>query len=105
MGSNFQFIDDLSELTEVHLSAHEKEVNPWILFPDECLRSTIENLKKFQHISSENNFKHLNLMVEDYYKKMLSLIESNLKIIAVNSTIEEDKLLPVILLMKSFGQN
>jgi geranylgeranyl pyrophosphate synthase len=104
LGSNFQFIDDLSELTEPNLSTHEKEVNPWILFPEECLNHTILYLNKFQKISFENNFKNLDLMVEDYYKKMLSQIEKNLKNISHHSKIHEDKLLPVIFLLKNFSK-
>ena len=105
LGSNFQFIDDLSELTEENLSTHETQVNPWILFPKECLNHTLFHLKKFQLLAHENNFKNLNLMVEDYYQKMLNIIEKKIKTISKHSKIKEEELLPVILLLKSFSHH
>ncbi len=105
LGSNFQFIDDLSELAEEHLSEHEQQVNPWILFPHECLNHTIKSLKSFQKMAHDNQFKNLNLMVEDYYQKMLGVIENQVKTISRHTKIKEEELLPVILLLKSFSQN
>jgi geranylgeranyl pyrophosphate synthase len=102
LGINFQLIDDLSELAEKNLSEHEKNVNPWIHFKQECLERTIEGLREFESLSRELNISHTNSIVKDYYQKMLSIIEKNLDTIK-GHTKGEIELVPVILLMKDFS--
>ncbi len=102
LGINFQLIDDLSELAEAQLSAHELDVNPWLRFGNEALKETIKGLKSFEDLSLNLKLKNTDKIVADYYKKMLSVIEPNLSTINGHLKGELD-LAPVILLMKSFG--
>lgn len=102
LGINFQLIDDLSELAVVGLSTHEKEVNPWIHFPEESLAQTLKGLNLFLKLSKEIKLTQTNLIVKNYYEKMLSLIEPNKDIIVGHLTKKID-LAPVIFSMKNFG--
>lgn len=102
LGINFQLIDDLSELAEKELSKHEKDVNPWLHFTQESYAETLIGLKKFEVLAQELNLKTTNKIVSDYYSKMLSIIENAQE--TINGHLENRvDLIPVILLMKSFG--
>ncbi len=102
LGINFQLIDDLSELAEKELSEHEKDVNPWLHFTQESASETLNGLKKFEALAKELNLPTTNKIVSDYYKKMLSIIEPAQAVINGHLNNKVD-LVPVILLMKSFG--
>lgn len=101
LGVNFQLIDDLSELTEKILTPHEKDVNPWLKFPEETFTLTMKNLKEFEKVSSELNLKKTNAIVKDYYGKMCVVIEKNLEQLSLH--LEGNlELSPLILLLKNF---
>lgn len=102
LGVNFQLIDDLSELSEKDLSDHEKDVNPWLHFPQETYNETLKGLQSFEKLSRELNLTHTNAIVTEYYKKMLSLIVPNKEVITKHLNGKLD-LAPVILLMQTFG--
>ncbi|MBC7427094.1 MAG: polyprenyl synthetase family protein [Bacteriovorax sp.] len=102
LGINFQLIDDLSELAEATLSAHELDVNPWLKFPAEALKQTLKGLKDFEAVSGRQKMPNTNKIVSDYYKKMLSVIEPGVD--NINKHVNEKlDLVPVILVMKSFS--
>lgn len=102
LGVNFQLIDDLSELAEAELSDHEKDVNPWIHFPQEAYAQTLKGLQDFKSLAVDLGLKNTDKIVSDYYKKMLTIIEPNLAHIERHTNKSLD-LVPVILLMKTFG--
>nr|BDT28050.1 polyprenyl synthetase family protein [Bacteriovorax sp. HI3] len=102
LGVNFQLIDDLSELAESELSQHELDVNPWLRFGEDCLQETSRGLFEFARLSGELKLKNTDKIVADYYAKMLSIIEPNLKTINGHLKGKLD-LAPVILMMKTFG--
>ena len=102
LGVNFQLIDDLSELAEETLSEHELDVNPWIHFKDEAYQETLKGLADFKKLAIDLKLKHTDMIVADYYKKMLTIIEPNLVHINKHTNGSLD-LIPVILLMKTFG--
>ena len=102
LGINFQLIDDLSELAEAKLTEHELEVNPWLRFSPEALKASVSGLKQFALVSDQLKLTNTNLIVADYYKKMLSVIEPGLE--NINSHLDDKlDLAPVILIMKSFS--
>lgn len=102
LGINFQLIDDLSELAENKLGQHEKDVNPWMHFPEETRAETLKGLKQFAKLSKDLQLLKTDLIVKNYYIKMLSLIVPNKKIIDVHLNHKLD-LAPIILAMQTFG--
>lgn len=102
LGVNFQLIDDLSELVETELSQHEKDVNPWIHFPTEVYNETLRGLRQFIELSKDLNLSSTDLIVRNYYKKMLSIIIPNKNNIDKHLNGKLD-LAPVILIMQTFG--
>jgi geranylgeranyl pyrophosphate synthase len=102
LGVNFQLIDDLSELNTKELSEHEMDVNPWIHFPLETYNETLKGLKNFSELSQELGLKNTDKIVFEYYKKMLTLIEPNVEVISGHLKGKLD-LVPVVLIMKTFG--
>ena len=102
LGVNFQLIDDLSELAESELSQHEKDVNPWLHFPEESFKETLRGLQQFAKLSKDLKLSNTDKIVKDYYAKMLSLIVPNKKIIDTHLNGKLD-LAPVILIMQTFG--
>jgi geranylgeranyl pyrophosphate synthase len=102
LGINFQLIDDLSELAEIVLSDHETTVNPWLNFPEESYNQTLKGLREFEKLSTELKMINTNKIVKDYYQKMLKIIEKDQETISTHLKGKLD-LVPVILLMKTFG--
>lgn len=101
LGINFQLIDDLSELSEANLSDHEQDVSPWLHHTEKTFEATIKGLKTFAELSSELQISETNKIVKEYYTKMLKTLESNQSII--EGHLNEKSILPVILLLKTFG--
>ncbi len=99
LGINFQLIDDLTELVTVELTQHERDVNPWLKFPQESLSTTIASLEKFEKISAQLNLTNTNLIVSEYYKKMVGILDKDLEQVEKHSGL---KLAPVVLLIKRF---
>lgn len=102
LGINFQLIDDLSELAEETLSVHELDVNPWLKFPKESLLETHKRLIKFEALANDLGLNNTNVIIKEYYKKMLSIIEPNLKTINVHLNHELD-LAPMLLVLNRFN--
>lgn len=100
LGINFQLIDDLSELAEAVLSEHEKDVNPWLHHPEKTFEVTLNALKTFNELSAELNLQETNVIVKDYYGKMLSILTTHQAIIETH--LNKKSILPVVLLLKSF---
>lgn len=102
LGINFQLIDDLSELNTPELSEHEMDVNPWLHFPEKTVQELLAGLKRFEKLSLDLKLSNTDLIVKEYYKKMLSAIDPHLDIINTHLKGKLD-LTPVIFSMKSFG--
>lgn len=101
LGINFQLIDDLSELSEAVLSDHEKDVNPWLHHTEKTLEVALKMLKTFNELSLDLDLAETNAIVKDYYGKMLSVLTKNQEII--ENHLNGKSILPVVLLLKSFG--
>ncbi len=70
MGLVFQFLDDLTELTDFNLGPHEKMVNPWFNFKDQTLSELLKGLKYIRKIIEKHNLIHLKMVLEDYYRSI-----------------------------------
>lgn len=81
IGVSFQLLDDLSELTE-SVSAHEKEINPFLASPAEALRELENSLDRLHAIITKRKLAHLEKMLDDYFhlsQKYLILGLDNVK--------------------------
>ena len=70
LGIVFQLLDDLTELTDFNLSAHEKEVNPWFNFKDQSLKELTSGLKIIQEILKKHRLSNLESVIRDYFKSV-----------------------------------
>ena len=77
LGICFQLLDDLSEATE-DLSDHEKEVNPFLRFPDKAMKSLNDELTKIKK-ELDKGHPHLNQVVKAYFSKMKGIIEKDIQ--------------------------
>lgn len=102
LGINFQLIDDLTELSAIDLSEHERDVNPWLHHPEKTLKETIKALETFNKLSSELKLTHTNKIISEYYQKMITILTTNQSVIEGHLNKKLD-ILPVILLMKNFS--
>lgn len=102
LGVLFQLIDDLSELAEENLTAHESEVNPWLKFTEETYSLTLKYMHEFKKVSDELKLSKTSLIVDEYFHKMLMIIEPNRKMILKHLKKEID-LAPAILFLKNFS--
>ncbi len=103
LGINFQLLDDLSELTAVDLSQHERDVNPWLHHCHECFSATMKSLQNFNHVSDQLKLTETNKIICEYYKKMLKDILDNQEIIE-NHLEKKISLLPIISLIENFSE-
>lgn len=101
LGINFQLIDDLSELAEETLTAHEMDVNPWLLQTEIAYQSTLASLEAFNQLSLDLALPETNKIIKDYYQKMHSIITSKRDVIEMHLNKKID-LVPVLLLIEKF---
>ena len=102
LGINFQLIDDLTELSEDVLSAHELAVNPWLHHTEDVYLETLKSLEKFNQLSLELKLVNTNKIISEYYEKMLLIITSKKETIEKHLNKKID-LVPVIFLIKNFS--
>lgn len=69
IGVSFQLLDDLNELTESSVSSHEREINPFILYPEDSLSALDKNLKILYKILQKQNLTHTKIMMKSYLEK------------------------------------
>ena len=81
LGLLFQFIDDLTELSEETLSIHETEVNPWLKDYDKCFSQIEKDVKYIRLYLNENELGHLKIIVDEYLNKMRTSLEKSSNII------------------------
>ncbi len=78
LGLAFQFIDDLSELSDKELSEHEKEVNPWLHSPEDSEKVLSDCLMNVENFFTDNQLPTLEKVIDGYLKKMRThIIESS----------------------------
>lgn len=84
VGILFQLLDDLSELTDLNLSQHELDVNPWLRFQKETYLETSKRLMNLKNILIELKLTNTNLMLADYFSKMNLAITKDIGNIETN---------------------
>jgi geranylgeranyl pyrophosphate synthase len=96
IGELFQFLDDLTELSEIDLETHEVEVNPWLSFYDETIKETLLLLKKTN--SNLESFDQTRLTIKKYFEKIRLYLLSNKT--QVLRFIKKEDLNPLILALE-----
>jgi len=74
MGVAFQLLDDLCELVDEELSAHENEVNPWPRFTELCYKELDRSLLYIEKYFNENKTENLKKIYGLYLKKIKTLM-------------------------------
>lgn len=69
IGVSFQLLDDLNELTDETISAHEKEINPFLISPEAGQKELFLSIERLQKIILKNRLTNLDSMLKDYFKK------------------------------------
>lgn len=67
IGVSFQLLDDLSELAEENVSAHEKKINPFIQSLPTALHELSASHKRLLKIIKKHNLKHTEEMLGAYF--------------------------------------
>lgn len=88
IGVSFQLLDDLNELTDEEVSDHEKTINPFLFQPFETLKELQVSLKRLKKITHEHKLIHLEKMLNDYFKKNQSNLESKFDVLQRNLAME-----------------
>lgn len=68
IGITFQLLDDLNELTEVKLSPHEKDINPFLLNCPMAMQSFNRSYESLKLLMQKENLTHLNVMLNNYFE-------------------------------------
>lgn len=100
LGLLFQFLDDLTELSEESLSVHESEINPWISFGEETLRETI---KQLDLLTQQKELIQVMALV-GYFEKIHQIVINDLETILSHLKKNQDQLGPVITRLNVLGQ-
>jgi hypothetical protein len=90
IGIIFQLLDDLSELSERNLSKHEKEINPWLIQPNEALIETEFRILSLLKILEFMNMVNTNKILSNYFEKMNLTFLENIENINLNINCEID---------------
>lgn len=77
VGILFQLLDDLCELSDEELSAHEREINPWPRYDSTVSAQTLKYLNWI--IEHKDAFgENTKLVLQGYFKKILSLLDEGM---------------------------
>lgn len=74
LGIAFQLLDDLTELGEKELSAHEASIAPWLNFPAEAQKELELRLKQVDQFLLQNNCPELKRVTSSYFKKINKML-------------------------------
>ena len=84
LGLLFQFLDDLSELSEQKISEHEVKVNPWLHYFQDSLNQTIQSFIKTKLLLKEYQLRKTLIVIDQYLEKMVIIFQNNEKQILKN---------------------
>ncbi len=82
IGVTFQLLDDLGELTENTLSAHEKDINPFLLSRKEAVKALVTSHTKLIQLMKDNKLSHLNSFLDEYLKQNREAIRKSMKVLS-----------------------
>lgn len=98
IGIIFQLLDDLTELVDEKLSAHEQAVNPWInSFAPKCYSSLIKELENITNVFSEIEMSSTKKVLSMYLNKIEKMIVTDRETIQSHT---KNDLLPIISLLQ-----
>ncbi len=97
IGVVFQLLDDLTELIDEEISEHEKAVNPWLRFKDECHQELHLGLESMIEIIETNELKSIKETMSIYFSKINKTLVPSKNI--VEKHVKTD-LLPVMTLLQ-----
>jgi geranylgeranyl pyrophosphate synthase len=101
IGIIFQLLDDLTELVDIKLSAHEQSVNPWInSFAPKCYDTLIKELENISKILTLKPMPETNKVLSNYLKKIESMIVTDRETIQSHT---KNELMPIISLLQSIN--
>lgn len=99
LGLIFQFLDDLSELTDDILNEHEQTINPWLRWPMESKDCLKDNLVRTKIALEKLEAINLKQLILSYLKTMEEKLLSNEQVITKH--LKEPKILrdclPIVL--------
>ena len=81
IGVSFQLLDDLSDLTDVTISDHEKMINPFIQNTNQALRELRNSHRRLTKIVFNHKLKHLEKMLDNYFKTSQAQLLENFSLI------------------------
>lgn len=91
IGVSFQLLDDLNELTDKHVSEHEKEINPFLANPEEAFKEIKVSLKRLKKIIFDKKLKNLEVMLSDYFKKNQEALLKDLETLTHHLELKDNK--------------
>ena len=74
LGLTFQFLDDLSELTSLEVSGHEKDINPWFNHSNKVSLELVKGLEKIDEVAERLNLFQFKKVYIQYIIKVTSKI-------------------------------
>lgn len=83
-GLIFQFLDDLTDLSENKINQHEKKINPWLNYHDQTFNELIKDINQLKTIVKKHNLLHFTEVMNQYTKKLKSIITEKQSVIIEN---------------------
>lgn len=81
IGVSFQLLDDLNELTDESVSDHERDINPFLLAPQDALRELKNSVSRLHGIVLRHDLKHVERMMREYFEKNQENVLKNFSIL------------------------
>jgi len=88
IGVTFQLLDDLTELTDSEVSAHENLINPFLISPKKALKRLDQSYGRVRKILSEKKLTCLSEMLNEYFSNSKKKLESSPE--NINKNVNED---------------
>lgn len=84
IGVSFQLLDDLSELAEEEVSAHEKSINPFISKGDKALHDLRMSHLRLTNITFKHKLTHVEKMLQEYFLNNQKNLLTNFSLLQKN---------------------
>ncbi len=102
LGVAFQLLDDLTEMAEADLSAHEASIAPWLNYPQDAQVELELRLNQVRRFFEMNNCPLLKMVLSEYFGKILSIINRGEKHIECHlaKSLTPARLSPIVSLLQ-----
>ncbi|MEE2744623.1 MAG: polyprenyl synthetase family protein [Bdellovibrionota bacterium] len=110
LGLTFQFLDDLSELTSLEISQHEKNINPWFSHSDKVSLELMKGLEKINEIAERLDLPQFKKVYTQYIIKVTSKVLDGKDNIERNFELHQREkvkgsLIPIVRLLQRVSQS